>query len=266
MAGRRPRSERDARRRAHSQNFFHSSALADELVTDAGITTSDLLVDIGAGSGTLTAALATAARHVRAIELDPVWASRLRERFARNPRVTVIEGDVLATPLPSEPFRVFASLPFARTTSILRRLLDDPGTALTRADVIVQWEAAAKRILLPPRSALTIQWSPWWRFSITRRISAGCFRPVPSVDAALVTIERRREPLLDPAQREGFVELVREGFERVQVPLSRALARDGSAQVRRALARSGVSRDAKAYELSSFQWVKTFRFLRAGPV
>jgi 23S rRNA (adenine-N6)-dimethyltransferase len=265
VAGRGPRSERDARRRAHSQNFLHSSAVASELVADAEIVESDLVVDIGAGSGVLTAALANAARKVVAIEVDPALASGLRERFSRDTRVTVLEADALAVPLPGEPFRVLASLPFAKTTPILRRLLDDPGAGPARADVIVQWEAGVKRIQTPPRNVLTIQWSPWWRFSVTRRVAAECFRPIPAVDAAFVSIRRRSEPLLDPAQRDAFSAFVRRAFERVQVPLVRTLASDASPHhVRRAIARVGAHRDARPSDLASHQWVRLFRALPAG--
>lgn len=262
MAGRRPRSERDARRRAHGQNFLHSQALARELIADAGVGRLDLVVEIGAGSGTLTEALARVARSVVAIEVDPTWASRLRERFAGNRQVTVVEADALTAALPHEGFRIFGSVPFGRTTAILRRILDD--RHLTRADLVVQWEAGYKRILLPPRNALTIEWSPWWTFAVTRRISAVLFRPVPSVDAALLSIERRPEPLLDRSQRERFVALVREGFHRPQVPLARALRQQQSeGSVRRALEREGASGGATAPDLSARQWIGLYRLLRS---
>lgn len=260
MAGRRSRSERDARRRSHGQNFLRSSALAAELVVEAEIDEQDLVLDIGAGSGVLTTALSRVARRVVALEIDPAWAAQLEERFRRKASVTVIQGDILRTALPTEPFRVFSSLPFSGATPILRRLLDEPQIHLARADVIVQWEAGMKRILLPPRNALTIEWSPWWRFSIARRISAECFRPVPAVDAALVVIQRKSEPVLDPAHRDRFRELVREGFARAQMPLVRALDRGRSGgEIRRGLAEIGASHRATAGELTAHQWAGLFR-------
>ncbi len=62
----------------------------------------------------------------------------------------VVEGDFLSLRLPTEPFRVIGSLPFGYTTDVLRRLLDDPRVTLKRADLIVQWAVARKRVVLTP--------------------------------------------------------------------------------------------------------------------
>ncbi len=92
MSARRARSGHDSRRRVLGQNFLASSALAARLVRDAAVTRSDVVVEIGAGTGILTAELARRAGRVHAIELDPVWAARLRERLAGCRTVEVIEG------------------------------------------------------------------------------------------------------------------------------------------------------------------------------
>jgi 23S rRNA (adenine-N6)-dimethyltransferase len=109
----------------------------------------------------------------------------------------VIEADMLRLPLPREPFRVVANIPFAATTDLLRGLLADPRTPLTRADLVLQWEVARKRAGRP-RTALSASWSPWWRFRLGRRIPRAAFRPRPAVDAGILIAERRREPLLPP--------------------------------------------------------------------
>ena len=82
MGARRARSLRDARRRAYGQNFLPSRAIAAQLVRQAKVGRGDLVLEIGAGNGILTAELARQARRVFAVEIDPVWVARLRERFA----------------------------------------------------------------------------------------------------------------------------------------------------------------------------------------
>ncbi len=82
MRARRARSFRDVRRRAYGQNFLASRAIAAQLVRQAKVGRGDLVLEIGAGNGILTAELARRARRVFAVEIDPVWAARLRERFA----------------------------------------------------------------------------------------------------------------------------------------------------------------------------------------
>src|SRR6516225_3667016 len=96
--------DRAIRRRVLSQNFLVDHRAIDALVDGSGVGDGDLVLDIGAGNGLIST--------------------------------------VLAMPLPAEPFRVVANIPFGITTDILHRLLD--GSALARADMIVQAEVARK--------------------------------------------------------------------------------------------------------------------------
>lgn len=201
MSARR-RTDRDWRRRQLGQNFL-DPATADQIVEQAAFAPGELVVEIGAGSGVLTRALARRALRVLAVEPDPVWAKRLRDRGIR-----VIERDFLTVTLPREPFRVFGSLPFARTTDILHRLLDDPAIAMRRADVIVQWEVAVKRAITLPVTLVSTAWAPWWEMQLARRIPATLFRPVPRVDAGLLTITRREPPLLPIAMARRYADFV----------------------------------------------------------
>lgn len=153
---------------------------AREIVEAAGIRPGDLVLDLGAGHGALTAPLAAAGARVIAVELDRRAAQRLRARFDGDERVKVVEGDLRSVPLPRRPYRVVANLPFATTTATLRRLLTSP--SLRRADLVLQRGAA-------------IGWSQrrarHHRLELGRTIPAHRFRPVPSVDAALLRITRR---------------------------------------------------------------------------
>src|SRR5919201_2102568 len=111
-------TDRPRAQRGRGRHFLRSSKLAAEIVRAAGIRRGDLVLDLGAGSGVLTAALARAGASVVAVELDPTLAEGLRRRFDR-----VVEGDALRVALPQEPFKVVANLPFDGGTAILRRLL-----------------------------------------------------------------------------------------------------------------------------------------------
>lgn len=204
----RRRTDRDWRRRQLGQNFL-DPATADQIVEQAAFAPGELVVEIGAGSGALTRALVRRALRVIAVEPDPAWAQRLRELTARSAAgVHVVTRDFLAVTLPREPFRVFGSLPFARTTNILHRLLDDPAIPMRRADVIVQWEVALKRAATPPVTLVSTTWAPWWEMHLGRRIPAALFRPVPRVDAGLLAITRREPPLLPVAMARAYAEFV----------------------------------------------------------
>jgi 23S rRNA (adenine-N6)-dimethyltransferase len=205
-----PRTARDARRRSLGQNFL-TPELGREIVAGAGLRPGELVIEIGAGRGALTRALALLPVDVVAVELDPLCADRLREelRAAGCGRVRVVCADFLAIALPARPFRVIGSLPFAHTTRICRRLFDDPGLPLERADLVVQWEVARKRACAPPATLLGAAWAPWWEFSLGRRIPASAFRPMPSVDAGVLVATRRHAALLPPGMASAFAGFVR---------------------------------------------------------
>ena len=132
----------------------------------------------------------------------------------------VVEADFLSLTLPVRPFRVMGSLPFGKTTDILRRLFDNPGVPLKRADVIVQWEVARKRAAAPPSTLLSTVWAPWWEVRLGRRIPAAEFQPVPQVDSGVLVVTRRDHPLLPPAMASSWV-----GFLRAHWPFDQARVR-----------------------------------------
>jgi 23S rRNA (adenine-N6)-dimethyltransferase len=207
-------SERRARStrppgRASSQHFLRSQALAAELVRSAGIGADDLVLDLGAGTGRLTAELARAARRVVAVELDPQLAARLGGRW---PNVEVVCADAASVPLPHVPFRVVANLPFAGATAILRHVLDEPDRPLSRADVIVEWGVAVKRALPWPSTLNDVVWGAWYETSVARRLPRTAFRPPPSVDAGVLVFRRREQPLVPSARAGDYRRFVARGF------------------------------------------------------
>ena len=144
--------------RPRGRHALRSRAFADELVRDAGVTAGSLVLDLGAGGGVITAALAAAHARVRAVELDAAALRQLHGRFAGDPRVEVVAADATRVRLPDEPFAVVANLPFAAGTAILRRLLGDPAVQLAQLDAIVEWGLAAKRTAVWPSTLLGCTW------------------------------------------------------------------------------------------------------------
>jgi 23S rRNA (adenine-N6)-dimethyltransferase len=197
--------------RPRSQHFLRTQALAAELVRDAGVRPDELVLDLGAGGGRLTAELARSARRVLAVELDPRWAEHLGGRWAN---VEVVEADAASVELPDEPFRVVANLPFDRTTGILRHLLDDPLVPLVRADVIVEWGVALKRSRPWPSTLNGVLWGGWYSVSATRRLPRTAFDPPPRVDAGVLVFERRRQPLVPESSSQSYRVFVATGFRR----------------------------------------------------
>ena len=119
------------------------------MVRRAGVRAGDLVVDLGAGNGVLTAALVDVGARVVAVELHPDRLATLRGRFA-GAAVTVVRADVSDVRLPRRPFRVVANPPWSRAESIRTHLLRAPG--LVRADLVLprwlvhRWAGDSPRI------------------------------------------------------------------------------------------------------------------------
>jgi 23S rRNA (adenine-N6)-dimethyltransferase len=234
--------------------------VSDELVRQAGVGPTDRVWEIGAGTGRLTEALAARARLVTAVERDPILADGLRRTFAATPTVEVVCADALRVPLPEGSFRAFGNIPFAITTPILRRLLDDPTSGMIRADLLIQLEAARKRAAVAPSSLLTLGWAPWWEFAMVRRVGRLGFEPPPSVDAAMLAIVPRTPELLPAGDRAAYVRLLRRAFDRSQWPVRRSLRDELPPRTWKRLARErGVRADATPRDLDVFDWVAVFR-------
>jgi 23S rRNA (adenine-N6)-dimethyltransferase len=256
-----------ARRRAElGQHFLAGGRLAAELVERAGVGGGDLVVEIGAGTGVLTEALARRAGRVVAVECDPRLAARARARLAGYGNVSVLTADARDLPLPRRPFRVVANLPFGETAAILRRLLGDPRTRLERADLIVQEQAARRYAAARPGRPEPIGWGAWYELCVGRRLGPGCFRPPPRVAAAVLVARRRHPPLVPVAGHRRFAGLLRTAFRHPGLPLRRSLVPPLTyRQLRRLAADLGFALDAAPGDLDAVQWAGLYRFLDGGP-
>jgi 23S rRNA (adenine-N6)-dimethyltransferase len=195
--------------RPPGRHLLRSRRLAEAIVADAGIAPGELVLDVGAGSGMLTSALLRAGARVVAIEADRRHVARLRRAC---PDAVVVEGDALRLPWPREPFRTVANLPFAHAAQICRALFDDPRVPLVSADLVVEWDFAAKRARLWPATAQTVVWSAWYELSVVRRIEPDAFAPRPSVAAGVLRARRRACPLVPPREASRWEAFVRRSF------------------------------------------------------
>jgi 23S rRNA (adenine-N6)-dimethyltransferase len=167
-------------------------------------------LDVGAGSGMLTVPLLSAGARVVAVEPDRELGSRLRRACAG---AEIAACDWRAFRWPREPFRVVANLPFAHAAEICRALFD-PRLPLVSADLIVEWDFAAKRARLWPSTAQTVVWTAWFELSVVRRLPPSAFAPPPSVAAAVLRARRREVPLVDPRAADRYDRFVRDAFRR----------------------------------------------------
>nr|WP_017555976.1 ErmE/ErmH/ErmO/ErmR family 23S rRNA (adenine(2058)-N(6))-methyltransferase [Nocardiopsis baichengensis] len=243
-----------ARRRSLSQNFLADTSVARRLTRGADLPSDGLVLEPGAGDGMITAQLARTRARVVAYELDPHFARRLSERFAESPRVRVRTADFTKAAAPREPFSVVGNIPYSRTSAIVDWCLR--ARALESATLLTQWEYARKRTGgLGRWSRLTVLTWPLFEWSRGERVRRDRFRPAPRVDAGVLRIVRRPEPLLPVAALADYRALVDTGFSGVGGSLHASLRRRyGRRRVDTALRAAGVERGTVVAYVTPGQW------------
>ncbi|PRX92264.1 rRNA adenine N(6)-methyltransferase family protein [Allonocardiopsis opalescens] len=238
---------------AAGTHFLQSRAVAAALVRSAAPGSGDLVLDLGAGAGAVTAPLADTGARVLAVERNPAFARRLARRFGAHERVRVVHDDLRTVPLPRRPFQVVASIPFAVSTALLRRLLGPPGTRLSGADLIVEW-GLARRITRPvPRDLETAWWAARFELCVRARVPADRFAPAPSVDAAHLVVRRRAD--MGAGAVRGAYALLEAAYATPAAPARAVLgAFVARRDTHRLLAGAGAAPATPAGELTVAQW------------
>ncbi|WP_030161194.1 23S ribosomal RNA methyltransferase Erm [Glycomyces sp. NRRL B-16210] len=248
-------------RKALSQNFLADPRIARRLVEASGVGPADLVVEAGPGDGMVTRPLLAKARRVIAYEKDRHFAERLRSRLGHHEHFHCHLGDFRDARPPREPFAVVANAPFGITTDIVRWCLS--ARTLTAATLVTQLEFARKHTGDFGRwSRLTVANWPEWRFDLGMRIGRGDFRPVPSVDAAVLRLQRRSEPLLPEVDLRDYRDLVELGFSGVGGSLAASLRRAVPSRLaHRACAEAGIPRDRPVGLVPPDRWIALFAAL-----
>ena len=246
-----------------SQHFLRSPALAASLVAQAPVGPNDLVVEVGAGRGVLTAALARRCREVRGVELDERLCRELQWRFRHQPHACIVQADFLRYSLPDHaPYKVVGNIPYNRTAAIIERLA---GATPPPEDVfiVVQREAAERFAGAPfaPESSVSLGLKPWWHVEIVRRLKRSDFDPIPRVDSVVLWMARRPRPLVASVDDRSYREFIEASFGRTGNTIGRCLRATFSRNQIRQLGRD-LHFDVSAPPgwLSFDQWLGLFRF------
>ena len=255
------RTDADRRRRELSQNYLRGPEAARQFLTAVRPDRDGLCLEVGAGEGIVTARLATLFAEVVAYEIDDNLASRLMAKVAHQPNVRVLLTDFLTARQPPRAFQVVGNAPFSLTSPIIDWCLR--ASRMTAATLITQREYARKRTGGYGRwTQLTVSTWPQVSWRLAGTIPRTDFRPVPRVDAAILRLERRAEPLISPARQAAYHRLVRAGFSGVGGSVRASLQRSFPAdQVAAACASAGLDRRAVVAYVTPDQWIQIFRVL-----
>ena len=243
--------------RARGQNFVVDPNTVRRIARLAEVGPGDRVVEIGAGLGSLTLALAETGASITAIEVDPRLVPVLRG-VVEPVGVQVVEGDALRLDwealLGDEEWVLVANLPYNVATPLVADLLDRV-PAIRRMLVMVQREVGQRLAAGPgdeAYGAVSVKVAYWATAKVVGRVPPTVFHPVPNVESAVVRIERRSEPAIGPdVEREWLFRLVAAGFGQRRKMLRRSLA---SLVGPEGFEAAGLRPEARAEELSVIEW------------
>ncbi len=247
-----------APRRAFGQNFVVDQNTVLRIARLAQIGPGDHVLEIGAGLGSLTIALASTGAQIHAIEIDNGLVEVLRQVVSDLPNVHVIHGDAMSMdwrPLIelSSNWHVVSNLPYNVATPLIAEILDHV-PEVQHMLVMVQREVA-ERFVATPRTpaygAVSVKIAYWSEAKIVGDVPATVFYPKPKVASALVEIRRRSIPRIPGVEAGELFALVRAGFAHRRKMLRRALSGLVAPNI---FTIAGVSPESRAEELDLEAW------------
>ena len=244
------------------QNFLIDTHVLEKIISAAGITKNDCVLEIGPGIGTMTQYLAENAGHVVAVEIDRNLIPILKETLADYDNVTVINEDILRVDIKAlaeeynggKPIKVVANLPYYITTPIIMGLFES-GVPIDNITVMVQKEVAERMVAEPGHKiygALSVSVQYYTQPQMLFEISPKCFMPAPEVTSAVVAMDVRQQPPVDLIDEKRFFQVVKAAFQQRRKTFSNALKNTGMSkeQIAQVLEKTGIDGKRRGETLS----------------
>lgn len=204
------------------QNFLIDTHVLERIISEAGVTKDDFVVEIGPGIGTMTQYLCEAAGSVAAVEIDKNLIPILHDTLSEYDNVEIINNDILKVDIAAlaqeknggKPIKVVANLPYYITTPIIMGLFEShvPIESIT---VMVQKEVA-DRMQCGPGSkdygALSLAVQYYAKPEIVANVPPNCFMPRPNVGSAVIRLTRHEVPPVEVADEKLMFRLIRASF------------------------------------------------------
>jgi 16S rRNA (adenine1518-N6/adenine1519-N6)-dimethyltransferase len=264
-------------RRRFGQTFLVDANIVQKAIRALNLTGEECVVEVGAGAGAVTRALAEQARRVIAIEVDPALVTILGETV--GDAAEIVHGDALALEwddlLRGETrgrCRLIANLPYAITGPAIIHLLD--GIEWFDQLVIMVQEEVAGRLLAPAgrraRGLLTVLVEAACDIRMVGRVTRTCFLPQPKVDSTILALNPRRPGLVPPALEQTFRRLVKAAFGTRRKTLSNALSHSPALDLPKEdavalLSQCDIDPGLRAEDLSAQEFVRLAEAFAAEP-
>ena len=247
------------------QNFLIDPVLRDLIAEAAGAGAEDEVLEVGAGVGTLTIALAKRCRRLVAVELDRTLMPALRKVMTGYSNVELVQADILrfeaAAAFPRGGEVVAGNIPYNLTGALIPKLLDNPPRP-RRLSLVVQREVAERWCAETGASVATVAVQVFTVPRIVMIVPAASFEPSPRVDSALVTLEVRDRPAVEIGDMPAFFRFVEAVFQQRRKQLGGTLGRlsgVGSSEAAARLREAGIDPERRPQTLSISEWESVYR-------
>ena len=221
-------------RKRFGQNFLIDEGVLRDIVSAAGVTKDDTVLEIGPGIGTLTQYLASAAGHVVAVEIDRSLLPVLDDTLSAWKNVTVINGDILKQDITAiaeefnggRPLKVVANLPYYITTPVILYLLES-GAPISGMTVMIQKEVADRMGAAPGSpdyGALSLAVQYRSSFEKVRDVAPSSFVPQPSVISTVVHLDMTGERAVRVADEALMFRIIKASFAQRRKKLTNGMA------------------------------------------
>lgn len=247
------------------QNFISDKNLLASIVADAGVDEDDIIIEVGAGAGTLTKELASAAGSVFSFEVDTSLEETLKNIEADFSNLKIIFSDIQKVSLEDikkltggKKYKLVANIPYYITTPIIMKFIED--TLCTEIAVMVQKEVAeriASTNLSGDYGAVSAAIGNVGKARIARIVKKHNFYPVPKVDSALLVIHL--DETRDTKKCKEVFKLIRSAFKNRRKKISSNISEDykiSKEELEGILVSMGHSAMARAEELSAAEFME----------
>lgn len=253
------------------QNFLVNKDILKAVVESADLNPSDMVLEVGAGIGTLTLALLEKSVHLVSVEYDRKLIPILRKIIDTNDKFKILEGDILkisdetlSTALGGQKnFKIVANLPYEITGAFLKRFL--AGNLKPSLMILMLQKEVGERLLAQAgqMNLLALQAQLYTRVEIVRKVSKQCFFPPPDVESVIVKFsvvqlnDLRKNISIE--EEKAFWSLARAGFaHKRKYLLSNLVGILGKDKdfVKKAFIDAGLKQDTRAQALSLEKWLQ----------
>ena len=259
------------RRKRLGQVFLRDRSVVDSIMRCAALTGAETALEIGPGRGILTTALANRAAALYALEIDPRYVRAMQQKFTEVPHVHILHADArtYTYEMLPQPLIVVANLPYQAGMAILTQLYRFR-QRLSRLVVMLQKEVATRLLAQPDSpsySALSVFFQYYGAVQHGFHVSRHAFTPVPAVDSTVITLTPHRRPPWPKHDEQFFFRVVRHAFAHRRKLmrgnlLGLAHPNLGQAVIAQAFQALGLGGNARAQEVSVYQFVELSEMLR----